>query len=314
MFGGLTVFGKLFLIVIISSAFLTCATELLPTQNPEFVSYGTVESISFKTGKEGAIINGLAGSLIDIRKVSESEEVPMAPMSLTAPEPPPEERSIIRADIEDRLVRLAEMKIASNSDLTIRSLSNNGPIILEIASHNRPVSAKVIWEESVNIPGNTKEITIRHTKIEAKRLEIVIENPSGSALIDIPRQIEKVQFVRNRHIESGTVFQSSVIGASVDFYMFGYPIKSATVRRNEWLDFNGITAEITELSISENSLRYSIVGNAETAVSGFHNYRADLRPSIREVIVSLPHIALLITVFFSVLLGLLGVFKVFRNA
>lgn len=320
--------GRGYVLIVISSLSVFSASvvvlELLPSHwlvNTTFVATLETQSLTFRTGALNADISGISGSRISLHaKDSASSQTSQGLYDLTRLEKEDSDASsskVFSKQTESTHLELDSFLIPSGSAVEILTFGTDKYVSLQIIEEDRNAVSEVaiVWNGII-----TSEPQAAHSapgagseRWQASAPLIEIENPHVEGLIYSPVTVHALSTERLRLSGSDQIATSSLLQGEIQFYVGNYPSNSIALRTGEFTQFSGLNAQLANFELTENGIRFILVGKADSVQIGFLKNRREIIPSLLDGIRSIDSLVIILSSLFALLLAGLSALSLGRT-
>lgn len=316
-----TLTWRTYALVLFSAAVI--ALELLPSHTllkTTFVATLETQNLAFRTGQQNSIISGISGSRIILReRAVNSDTLSLEISDLT---------QLSDTEVSQKTASRTFSKISENSHLELDSFLLPAQRAIEISTSGRkkfismqviddgqsvPSETIIVWNGNVRLDSDKMSTNIGDDRWEALSPLIEIETPEIEGLIYDPLLVTALSTERLRLSGTKQIATSSLLQGEIQFYVWNYPSNLSRLQAGEFTQFSDLDAQLTNLELTENGLKFVLVGQAEVIKTGFLNNRRDITPSLLDGLRSIESLVIIISSLFAILLAVISAISLGRD-
>lgn len=293
---------------------ITPSRQFLPTT---FIATIEAQSVSVRVGNRGAIIEGISGTRISghdqsTPAIAAGEIADLTNLGSALEDTKSNSFSYSSASSETHL-ELDELVIppgravefASSGDgrfLSIQSIHEDGTAPFEVI---------LVWKGPIGSVGAdvAGDPLLGSQRWVNQNPLIEFESAEIDGLIYTPIAVTGLSLERLRASGRDQITTSSVLAGEVQFDVLGYRGESTMLRPGEFFRFSGLAAQLTNLALTENGLRFVLIGSAESIEVGFLSKLRNIQPSLLDFLRSIDSLGIIISSLFAFFLAALGALR-----
>lgn len=300
---------------------LLCVTlivlELVPARTlvrTTFTAAIETQEVRLRLGERQATLTGISGSRILARELDPADDGAEAGL-FDLSDPSSQALSSADGDLEltaeaaDSYLELDRLWLPPRAAVKITSGGRDstlGIAFMEPRDGGR-IDARLVWRGAIGSSAKDDGASSVGSRIwQASKPSLAIDGARISGLIPTPIPLSAVAFDR---VVSGDEYQSpasAVIRGDLQFDIAGFPGRPLSIREGETLSFEGLDAQMLNLSLSDRGLRFLLIGSADSVSLGFLANHRDVQPSMLDAILARESLTILASALFAMLLALMG--------
>ncbi|WP_146198953.1 hypothetical protein [Falsochrobactrum shanghaiense] len=306
--------------VLAFAVILLCAAlivlELVPSRTfvrTTFTATIETQEVRFRLGEQQAALTGISGNRILARELVPSPgEAEVVPFDLGDPSEPT--HSSANGDLEllaqatDAYLEIDRLWLPPHTAVKIASGGEGSTLALEFieTGADDPIDVRFVWRGAIASSQDAAPTLVGSRIWQADKPSLTIDEARIRGLVPVPIHITNIAFDR---VLSGDEYQSpvsAVISGELQFDIAGFPGRPHTIREGETLSFDGLKAQMLNLSQSDKGFRFLLIGSADAVSLGFLTNHRDVQPSMLNAILARESLTILASALFAMLLALMG--------
>ena len=132
---------------------------------------------------------------------------------------------------------------------------------------------------------------------------IEIDTPNIDGLIYNPIEVAGLSTDRLRLHGASQIATSSLIEGDIQFYFGSRPSDPVFLRTGEFIQFSGVAAQLTNLTLTPRGMQFVLVGEAQSIRVGFLANLRDINPSLLDGLLSIQSLVMIVSSIFALLLA-----------
>ena len=294
-----TILSILLLLTCVGIVFL----ENTPSTYSHFLATIEAKTIRFRTGGQITILEGIGGSAITLRDLSDNSVVSFDLKQKSKQESKPLMRKTLNSN---SYVEVDAAVVPENSVVDLVRRTDVSGLEIEIDGEALPLSVRIVWSGAVQDENGLSQKNLTGVEWSGRRTLVMIEDAQVDALMPVPTSITSIDFSQTKYVNSKPITINTLTSGKISFDTFQYPTKEISIRETEWLEFDGVSARIMKLDLTKNGFRVVLMGVAKKIQAGFLQNRRDIRPSLLSALAARPEVSLLTSLIIGFIFAVVG--------
>lgn len=295
------------------------AKSILPTT---FVATLETQNLSFRTNSRSAQIPGISGTQISVRdQVGQSVGDNAASLDLstlleTESTSSPTENTYVAAG-PDAYLELDRFLVPAGRAVEISAYGNDKSLSLTLIEENdkAPGEVTIVWKGNI-LAGDSAGAAEGHLGSKRWSSEAPLVDIEGARIdrqIRVPISVSGVSTERLQLHGYDQIATSSLLSGDIQFYFGHYPSNKVELRPGEFSKFSILDAQMTNLTLTDNGLKFVLVGEAHSVKVGFFENLREIRPSLLDGLRSVESLNIIVSAIFGIFLAGLGIISLDRR-
>lgn len=310
----ITFFALMAVVVFSAGIFVLELTPSRQLLNTTFIASIETQNVSMRVGLGSATIAGISGTSISghdqsIQAIGTEEITDLTQLGSTPKETNSNSFSYSSASSETHL-ELDELVIPPNRAIEFASSGIRRFLSVQaiIEDGTTPFEVIVVWKGPIvsEAADATTGALLGSERWLNQSPLIEFEGVEIDGLVYSPIAVTGLSLETLRASGRDQITASSVLSGEVQFDILGYRSKSTTLRPGEFFRFSGLSAQLTNLTLTENGLRFVLIGNAESIKLGFLNNLRNIHPSLLDFLRSIDSLGIVVSSLFAFFLAAIG--------